>query len=89
MRAAADVFAERAAVYGTDYLHYSTVLQGLFPDGVGDLTPAQMARLMMICKIVQKLARYCTNLRRGGHADSLDDLAVYAMMCSEMDDRGI
>jgi len=34
-----------------------------------------------------KLSRYCMNLQNGGHQDSLDDLAVYAMLARECDEE--
>ena len=88
LRAAAELFEERNALYRDDYKATGALMRGLFPNGLGEgeLTDAELARLSMICKMAQKLARYCANLRRGGHRDSLDDLAVYAMMAGELDD---
>jgi hypothetical protein len=88
LRTAAQLFEERNALYRDDYKATGTLMRGLFPNGLGDgeLTDTEMARLSMVCKMAQKLGRYAANLRRGGHADSLSDLAVYAMMAQEMDE---
>ena len=88
LRAAAAIFEERNALYQDDYKASGTLMRGLFPNGLGDgdLTNAELARLSMVCKMAQKLARYCANLQRGGHKDSLMDLAVYAVMTSQLDD---
>jgi len=89
LRAAAELFEERNSLYRDDYKATGTLMRGLFPGGLGgngDLTDAELARLSMVCKMAQKLARYCANLQRGGHKDSLMDLAVYAVMTSQLDD---
>jgi hypothetical protein len=38
--------------------------------------------------MASKLARYANNFFTGGHADSLEDISVYAQMLREVDDKG-
>lgn len=88
LREAADLFEKRNAAYGGNYREFGRVMSALFPDGLGDgnLSEAEFGRLSHVVHIMTKLTRYCRNLRRDGHADSLEDMAVYAMMSSELDD---
>jgi hypothetical protein len=82
----AALFAERNKVYGTDYLHVGEVLCGLFPNGLELRTPVQFRKFYMFVYMLGKLNRYAQCLSRGeGHADSMSDLAVYAMMVQELD----
>jgi hypothetical protein len=95
LRDAAALFEERSAVYGSDYLDSGALMKALFGDALSGspLTEAEHARVMMACRMAMKLARYCRNVRRGGHADSLADLSVYAAMTAELDqiaaDQGV
>lgn len=96
LRKAADIYEQRNALYGDNYKWFGNVMAALFPNGA----PARMAgvdgskgetmaeyynRVGVLVQIVSKLTRYCAQFERGGHADSLDDMAVYAMMLRELD----
>lgn len=89
LRKAAETYEQRNALYGDNYKEFGDVLLALLgndllpPPGV-DLAH-HYCRLGVLVQIVGKLSRYCANFNRGGHADSLDDLAVYAMMLRELD----
>lgn len=89
LRKAAAIYEERNALYGDNYKHFGKVWTALFPDGTyyngteDEVTTAN--RLGILVQIVSKLTRYCAQFDNGGHADSLDDLAVYAMMLQELD----
>ena len=64
---------EREFRYGEAYKQKGEVMENIFPSG---------ARLDMVSKII----RYANNFDVGGHADSLDDISVYAQMLREIDD---
>lgn len=89
LRAAAGINEERGKLYGDNYKHVGEIMRGLFPRGVrvyaGDVDGWN--RLHFVFHFVNKLSRYCQNMERNGtgHVDSLDDLAVYAMMAKECD----
>lgn len=85
LREAADIYQQRNAIYGDNYKHAGEVLLGLFPRGVVIQTAEEFNRFHLINHMLGKLSRYCQNLKNGGHADSLDDLSVYAMMARECD----
>lgn len=89
LRKAADIYAERNAIYGDNYKHFGKVVEALFPNGVNSVPGADKAeqynRLGVLIQIISKLTRYCAQFEKGGHADSLDDLAVYACMLQELD----
>lgn len=90
LRDAAKIYEERNALYGDVYKRFGAVMIALFPDGVyekpEDGHPAdQINRYGLLVQIVGKLMRYCSNYGKGGHSDSLTDLAVYAIMLDELD----
>lgn len=89
LRAAAGIYEERNKLYGDNYKRFGLVVAALFPDGISIASaedPVKAGnRLGVLIQILSKLTRYCENFNRGGHADSLEDLAVYAMMLRELD----
>lgn len=86
----ADIYRDRRPMYGDNYRHVGRAMRALFPNGLviaaGD--EETFNRLHFVMHMYSKLSRYCMNLQRGGHRDSLDDLAVYAMLCRECDEEG-
>lgn len=88
MREAAELFRDRNAIYGANYLRFGELMNALLPMGVnivpGDI--ASLGRLVLLSHIVTKVGRYCSNFNRGGHPDSLTDLSVYAAMLAEHDE---
>lgn len=89
LRKAAAIYEERNALYGDVYKDFGKIMIVLFPDGISATSAEDPVsgcnRLGIIVQIVGKLMRYCSTFNAGGHADSLDDLAVYAMMLQELD----
>lgn len=85
LKAKADLFAQRAAVYGDNYKFFGQAMMGLFPRGLHCTTEEEFARLGIFIMLASKLSRYAQNFNRGGHEDSLDDTSVYAMMLKEID----
>jgi hypothetical protein len=59
----------------------------MFPRGVTLDTDDKFRRYSLIVFIQTKLARYAQNFDRGGHPDSLDDIAVYCQLLRELDDE--
>ncbi len=86
LRKLGDIYAQRGAVYSDNYKHVGAAMLGLFPRGIVVQTAEEFNRLHFIFHLYGKLSRYCMNLKTGGHADSLDDMAVYAMMARECDE---
>lgn len=91
LREAAKIYEERKTVYGDNYKHVGKTLSGLFPHGIhiDSDDEVELNRLHLIMHMISKLSRYCQNASRGGHVDSLDDLAVYAMMAQECDNEHV
>jgi len=85
LRDAADLFEKRNADYGGNYMEFGTVMDAMLPNGIQMSKPNDYRRLILFAHLVTKLTRYARSLHRGGHADSLADLAVYAMMTMETD----
>lgn len=81
----AAIFAERNPIYGDNFIHFGKIMTGLFPDGLALKTEDDFIRIGMFVQIVSKVSRYAPNLVGGGHADSLDDIAVYAQMLQYYD----
>jgi hypothetical protein len=77
LRAMADTFAERNAVYGDNYKRVAPVIKALFPDGVPqELVVSDRWHLFEL--LVVKLSRFAvSNLT---HEDSIHDAAVYGAM---------
>jgi hypothetical protein len=89
LREIASIYDERKPMYGDNYKHVGKAMVALFPDGV-HIPPGDAEtwnRLHFVMHMYSKLSRYCMNLQRGGHQDSLDDLAVYAMLARECDEE--
>lgn len=89
LRKAAEIYEQRNELYGDNYKHWGKVWLALFPDGISTTSAEDPVgacnRMGILVQIVSKLTRYCQQFNAGGHADSLDDLAVYAMMLRELD----
>lgn len=87
LQAAATLYEDRNALYGNNYKTFGKAMTALFPNGLkySLLKEADWNRLGVLVQIVGKLTRYCANFNSGGHEDSLEDLAVYAMMLRELD----
>lgn len=85
LRHAARTYEERNKVYGDTYKIHGYVINALFPAGIRLSGPMDHNRFAALTLIISKLTRYCQNFDKGGHADSLHDLAVYAMMLQELD----
>lgn len=82
----AKLFQERNAQYGSNYLQFENVLRALFPYGLHITKDGEFGRLILVMHLITKLTRYTQNMQQGkGHEDSLDDMAVYAMMLQEHD----
>jgi len=85
LRAAAGIYEERNKLYGDNYKRFGEIMHSLFPTGLTLTTTDDFNRLGVFVQIVSKVTRYAENYGRGGHRDSLDDAAVYAMMLQELD----
>ena len=82
----ANIHRERQELYGQDFLQIGPSLMALFPEGVELKTADDFTRLALLLQAHGKLLRYCVNFKRGGHADSLDDLSVYAQLLRYVDE---
>lgn len=85
LRALGDLFTERSRAYGPSYQEFGAVGKALFPRGIRLETEEDWKRWGVLSLMLTKLHRYVLNWENGGHGDSLDDLAVYAMMLREVD----
>lgn len=82
----AKLFAQRAAIYGNNYVRFGPIMAQLMATQKLDPTSEKdMARFGVLVQVVSKITRYAENFNRGGHDDSLDDIAVYAMMLKALD----
>lgn len=79
------LYAQRNALYKDNYKHFGTTLIGIFPEGLNLKTAEDFNRFAIFVLMMSKLTRYGASVATGGHADSLDDLAVYAQMLREYD----
>jgi hypothetical protein len=84
LRDAAGIYEQRNKIYGDNYKKFGPALQQLFPNVVLR-TPDDFNRFGILVQLFSKMSRYCNAFANGGHDDSLDDIAVYAMMLKELD----
>jgi hypothetical protein len=80
------LFEERSKVYGANYKHFGQIMKGMFPDGLVLQTEEEFNRIGLLVMLMSKFSRYANNFKKGGHRDSLDDIAVYSMMTAECDE---
>lgn len=83
----AAVHAARGKVYKRDYHHLGESLAAMFPDGLALKSAEEFNRFALFVHLHGKVMRYAQSMLVGGHADSLDDAAVYAQMMRECDDK--
>lgn len=79
---AAEIFRERQAVYGKNWIQFGPMMHEIFPEGLKIETAEEWARLGILIQVANKFTRICQTFKKGGHIDSSDDLAVYASMYS-------
>jgi hypothetical protein len=87
LRDAAELFEERNAQYGNNYMTMGEVMNAMYPDGLVIQGAEAWLRLMLQVHRITKETRYACNFHRGGHQDSLEDISVYAQMAAEVDDQ--
>lgn len=87
LRDLARIHDERGATYGDNYKHGGLALLALFPEGITLRTEEEFNRFHLFVYLYGKLSRYARTVKSGGHRDSLDDLAVYAMLLAEYDEE--
>lgn len=72
--------------YG-DFRKLGKVLSSYFPDPLTIEGEDEWNRLALLMLTINKVVRYSVNFKKGGHSDSLNDVAVYAMMLQGMDEE--
>jgi hypothetical protein len=82
---AVEIYKQRSVVYGNNYELVGETMKGLFPDGLTLTTAHDWDRLHIFLLIIVKLTRYVKNWKEGGHADSMEDIIVYAALMGEID----
>lgn len=85
LRESAQTYEERNKVYGDNYKRFGPIMALLFPHGPNLVTEDDHNRFGVFVQCVSKITRYAENFGKGGHDDSLLDLAVYANMLRELD----
>ena len=80
------LFEKRNSFYRSSWHEAGDVLKAIFPRGISLKTSEDFGRFAIVHLLVGKLHRYALMFDRGGHADSLDDLAVYSQMLRELDE---
>jgi hypothetical protein len=81
----AKVYEQRNEMYGSNYK--LPIMNLLFPNGLELQTEEDFTRYGVFVQIVAKVTRYAVQFNKGGHADSLSDLSVYAAMLQELDEE--
>ena len=89
LRALADLYEKKNEEYGDAYKNMDSLAMGMglsALQGPNEERYITWDRLAILCVMMYKMQRYAARIYDGGHSDSLDDLAVYAMMLREIDD---
>ena len=79
------IHSDRHALYGQNYLRFGPIMKSLMGQ-VTLKTEKDWNRIAIIIHMLNKLTRYCSRWGKGGHQDSLDDLAVYSLILKEIDE---
>lgn len=87
LRSAADLFAERNAIYGDNWRNVGHAMAALFPDGVTLKTPEDFQRFHLFELKMVKLSRYAKSFGDGGHRDSIRDDGVYSFLLEAVDEE--
>jgi hypothetical protein len=82
-----DIYRERNKVYGDNYKTFGKFAKAIFPGTLVLETEDDWNRVALLIHCATKLSRYSNSFSRGGHADSLDDIAVYSQMLAETDNE--
>ena len=85
LRCLAAAQAKKEREYGEAYLLKGKVMLALFDGPVTLETESDYARYSIVDFMVSKMIRYASNFETG-HADSLDDIAIYSQMLQRLDE---
>jgi hypothetical protein len=80
-----DLYSSKNKKYGGAYKNSGKVFIGLFPNGLMLSSELDFLRYAIFSMMITKMIRYSKNFECGSK-DSLEDLAVYSQMLSELDD---
>jgi len=81
----AKLYQQRNDQYGDTYKRVGNVLWEIFDGKINLETADDINRFVTFTMVIMKMCRYAQLFDNGGHADSLDDAAVYAQMLREID----
>lgn len=81
----AKLYQQRNDQYGDTYKRVGNVLWEIFDGKINLETTDDINRFVTFTMVIMKMCRYAQSFDKGGHADSLDDAAVYAQMLREID----
>jgi len=87
LKSAAVLYEERNAMYGNAYRSVGYAMHAMFPNGIELTTVKDFNRFGCFHTMVSKMCRYSNTFHLGGHADSMDDISVYAAMIQELDNE--
>lgn len=85
LTALGDLYRERNKLYGDNYKNIGKAYEAMFPKGVTLKTADDFNRFCCFVWTFGKVSRYAEQFDKGGHHDSLDDIAVYSQMLQELD----
>lgn len=81
----AETFREKGKVYGHTYHETGQALAAIFPNGIKLKSADDFNRFLTLGLMMLKMNRYAVNFEKGGHQDSVHDLAVYAAILEFID----
>lgn len=80
-----ELFIRKNQEYGSAYNDCGHTYKNFFPNGICIQDPKEFERWAIFSRMIDKMIRYSINWETG-HSDSLDDIAIFAMMLRELDD---
>lgn len=81
----AETFFERQKTYKSNWRMVGPAFKALFPEGLTLKTEEDFNRFQFFMLMMVKISRYASNVDKGGHSDSLIDLATYTAMLESYD----
>jgi hypothetical protein len=82
---AKDLFTDRNAEYGNAYIEFGEKFFNFWGESVTLKDGEDFGRFTQLLNLYRKLDRYRRNFAKGGHADSMRDLAVEAKLLEHFD----
>ena len=74
------IYLERRSAYGDSYFTFGEMMNVLFPEGINLKGRDHFMIFGLLVHVLTKMARFTCKMPDEAHSDSLQDMAVYALL---------